>query len=270
MRKVIWILFLVTLSAQVNALVTFNAVDNSNATVTISYTTDGDEPCAIALRISCSDTLQITGGSGTDVAYNCFIDYAYSNDPYALGDGDPFANPDGPGAATLPASEISICMGVLDESGNHVGVTGSELESNLSGGGQLILPWWPDPDCMAETNPDYATWDSLGKPCCWCCQYQCNGDADCNQQFGILQVYSNDLACLISGYGKPVLPDGCAVCADFDHQMQFGVLRVYSDDLAVLVINYGQPTVLPCSTGLPNSDFNFWTDEECDPYSPFP
>jgi hypothetical protein len=297
-KKIVALVLILTMSAaNTMALVIFDAVNNGDGTVTISYTTDGHQPSAIALRILCSDTLLITGGSGTDAAFNCFPDYAYSNDPYVLGDGDPFADPAGPGAATLPVAEVSICMGVLDETGNQaagpttatiivLATTGSgdmtiaadtlrgpgsgvvstegELESNLSGGG-TIWPRWPIPDCMAETNPDYDTWISVGMPDCWCCEYQCRGDADCLIQFGILRIYSDDLDCLVGGYGQPILPPG-GICCDFDHKMQFGVLRIYTDDLAVLVANYGKSTVVPCSgpgsgndeDPLPNSEFNFW------------
>jgi hypothetical protein len=113
-------------------------------------------------------------------------------------------------------------------------------------------------ECMKPTHPDYATWLSVGKPDCWCYEYNCRGDADGCLQFGVLHVYTIDKDIMVTGYGQPVLPPG-AICADFARDIQFGVLRVYTNDLAVLVSWYGQPVVTPC----PSTDMNFWLTPYC-------
>ena len=61
------------------------------------------------------------------------------------------------------------------------------------------------------------------------------------------------------------------ICADFDHLVQFGVIPVYTEDLAIFLMWYGQMDIPPCSgpgsgndeDPLPNSEFNFWMNAEC-------
>jgi len=35
-------------------------------------------------------------------------------------------------------------------------------------------------DCLPSDHIDYPMWVAVGKPDCWCCAYQCMGDADCD------------------------------------------------------------------------------------------
>ena len=99
------------------AVVEFDAVDNGDGTVTISYTTtEGELPRGIALNL-------LTDGPTLDSAvswdcFNVFLDYAFDNsEGYAVGDGDPIADPAGPGVGTPGGTEIAVCMGYLDEDG---------------------------------------------------------------------------------------------------------------------------------------------------------
>jgi len=167
MKKLIF-LCVALLVAPAMAVVEFSFDDNGDNTMTISYNcVDVDSPRGIALH------LQVTSGDGMITGYemgsasdkmNCFIDYAYSTDPYNLGEGHPLADPAGPGAldASGGVTEVSICMGALDQTeqqlpgdpagvvatltytgsglltisadtlrGPDSGVVGSELASNL-------------------------------------------------------------------------------------------------------------------------------------------
>jgi hypothetical protein len=74
----------------------------------------------IALKVSVIDEeakiIEVVADSlSTD--YECYIDYAYSNPSgYDIGVGHPMAKTTGPGEATLPAYEASVCMGRLESS----------------------------------------------------------------------------------------------------------------------------------------------------------
>ena len=181
MKKLMLLLVVAIMVTPVMADVEFSGVFTAPDTVTISYNCTGDpveEPRGLALKLTCTGDVVILGGAGTDVAYNCFLDYAYSNDPYALEDGHPFADPDNPGAVDVSSgvTEVSVCMGALDEDGDETkgepgpsaavvivlvvdpgagggtievrpdtlrgpdsGVVGSELASNISEAAPLII-----------------------------------------------------------------------------------------------------------------------------------
>lgn len=108
-------------------------------------------------------------------------------------------------------------------------------------------------ECMKTSHPDYDVWESaeIGKPACWCYEYQCEGDADGLAQFGFW-VLSDDLNILAGAYGQALSAGDPGLCADFDHAAQFG-FRVLSDDLNILAGNYGQ-TVSSCEP----THFNFY------------
>jgi hypothetical protein len=224
-------------------------------------------------------------GSADD-KMNCFIDYAYSNDPYAIGDGHPIADPVGPGALDPSAgvTEISICMGVLDETENQLpgdpegvvamltysgggtltiyadtlrgpdsGVVGSrgELSSNLP-----IWVWPSLPECMKNTHPDYTTWDMFGKPDCWCYAAQCNGDVDGRTELnGTVNVFMNDLDVFVPVFGT-WQTDEPGICADFDRQYELGgTVNIFMNDLNIFVTNFG--TLQPdCD----DTHINFWIE----------
>jgi hypothetical protein len=216
MKKLIF-LCVALLVAPAMADVEFDGTNNGS-TITITYECVDmvETPRGMALLLTCDEGMTITGmtADSVDPAYNCFLDWAYSNDPYDLGDGDPFADPAGPGVGTLPAAEISICMGVLDEDGNQAagpvaaqvieltvdgsadltvsadtlrgpdsGVVGSALASNLP----IVIPGGDI--CLTEVTAIfpaghpragqsyYQEWLDVGSPQCWCYARQCWGDA---------------------------------------------------------------------------------------------
>ena len=282
MKKLIMLLVVAAMVTPAMAVVEFDG-DRVGDTITIEYNcTEGEEPRGMALLLTCSDTLLITGGTGIDVAYNCFLDYAYSNDPYALGDGDPFADPAGPGAVDVSSgvAEVSICMGVLDETGNQgagpgvatvielsvtgtgtltvaadtlrgpdSGVVGSELASNLP----IDIGGTP-PICMMDTHPDYAAWVTYGMPNCWCYRAQCNGDVDgATELGGTVNVFMGDLNIFVPSFGSMQTAEP-GVCADLDHGTELGgTVNVFMNDLNIFVPAFGslQPD---CDA----THINFW------------
>lgn len=282
MKKLVFLCVALLVSPAL-AVVEFAGTNNGDGTITISYNcTEGEEPRGMALLLTCASGMEITGMTtdSVDEAYNCFIDYAYSNDPYAVGDGDPFADPTGPGVGTLPAPEISICMGVLDETGNQgagpgvaqvieltvsgaadltvaadtlrgpdSGVVGSELASNLP----IVIPGIID-DCMKTSNPGFTAWESYGKPDCWCYAAQCNGDIDGLPELGgTVNVFMNDLNVFVPNFGSLQTTEP-GVCADLDHMTELGgTVNIFMNDLNIFVPNFGslQPD---CDM----THYNFW------------
>jgi hypothetical protein len=107
-----------------------------------------------------------------------------------------------------------------------------------------------DGDCLAEDHPEYAQWNNLGRPWCWCYPRQCHADADGlwggNSKSGWYDVGPADLNVLISawmvkeppfGPGIASIPSG--ICADFNHDVggssKSGYFRVGPADLNVLM-----------------------------------
>lgn len=293
MKKLALVLVL-AMSVPAMAALTFTAEDIGDGQLKISYTGEaGDAPRGIALRLTITGdgTIAPDAAVAVDAAYNTYIDYAASNPAnFAVGDGHPLAKVGEAGALEVPGAEVSVSMGVLDEDGNQdagpenadpliilqlagtgtvnveicadtlrgpdSGVVGSVLESNLQDGcinADVVIPGAET--CMKDTNPDFDTWDGLGRPDCWCYAKQCKGDADgLSQVNDLLAVFTDDLAIFVSAYAQPTLPEG-GVCADFDHQAQVNdLLRVFTDDLAIFVGSYGSPGVTDCD----DSGFNFW------------
>lgn len=84
-----------------------------------------------------------------------------------------------------------------------------------------------DLPCFSEGDPDYDMWVSVGKPFCWCCEYQCLGDADCDfegkDQDGKRKwVTLPDLQTFGDCWQKvddQDFPPYC-ICADFDHDFE--------------------------------------------------
>ncbi|MHC4362240.1 MAG: hypothetical protein ACYSTZ_05390, partial [Planctomycetota bacterium] len=101
--------------------------------------------------------------------------------------------------------------------------------------------------CFPCEHPEYDEWVALGKPECSCCCRFCYGDADCLAETkGNFWVYVNDLAILLSGWGKPYPDVGSDICADFDLLAETkGNFRVYVNDLTILLEHWGTPDV-PC------------------------
>ncbi len=295
------ITFVATDNTDGTCTVTFTATDPCIPPVAmgLNVKVNGDsDPCHL-----------ITAVDGMNSFFEIYMDYAY-DDPcsYTYGAGNPVADPCAAGSASLPSYNFCISMGGLggetdpDEkpaptsgtafvltAGNLTDpcdpVTGTISLNALRGGvigtdtepmtTNLTIPFTisyvPETECMAATNPDYATWVAEGSPSCWCYERQCNGDAKGDTQFGLWPVYSNDLTVFVSAFAQTVLPPG-GICADFCRDKAFGLWRVYSTDLAVFVANFAQTVVAPCSgpgcdigcgaacdsAALPNTHYNFW------------
>jgi hypothetical protein len=164
-----------------------------------------------------------------------------------------------PGHFTVEITENAVRGGLVLEDGGNADLisTGCEV-------------YCEEPNtCMAETNPDFQTWDDWGRPDCWCYPRQCRADSDGTKQL-IFWVYTNDLAGIKAAYGKgdailAGIPNG--ICSDYDHAKQL-IFRVYTNDLTIIKTYYGKGEALvPVCSGpgsgndenpLPNSEYNFW------------
>ncbi len=88
----------------------------------------------------------------------------------------------------------------------------------------------PQEECFPSTHPDYANWVTVGKPDCWCCPTQCNGDTNCD---GV--VDDGDLLPIQPLIGV-VYPDpSYNPCFDLDHN-----LRINLADLNIMNDWYNQ------------------------------
>jgi hypothetical protein len=213
MKKYICLIMVICLTASFAQAqdVTFS-LSGSGALV-IDYTST-TPPRGIALKCTVlgGDLVSIDTGAVTqDPCFNTNIDYAYTEytggGTYNIGDGHPIADPCGPGvlAPTTDIDQFSICLGVLDQSGNQKpgpsattlvtvpltsaassvtilveedglrgGVAGSQLSTNLPQ--QVVIPLGPT-DCLVAGQvrngvtinaAHIAAWNAQGKPSCWC------------------------------------------------------------------------------------------------------
>ena len=276
MKKLMLTLAIIVIAAPAMAAISFTAVDNGDGSITISYTTtDGDLPRGIALALSTDNTAQIDSAAAVDVAFNCNMDYLYSNPTAILGEGHPLALTGAAGEAVGPLDTASLSMGVLDEAGGQAagpatadlatvviadngeasvtvtiaadtlrgpasGVVGSEIASNLP---IDVAVSFGEPECFPAAHPDYTEWLSVGSPESWCNPFQCKGDAN-NDTFGFkdLRVDATDLTTLLNGWkqvysGDPLVDTW--ISADFAHDaFGFKNLRVDATDLTILLANW--------------------------------
>lgn len=294
-KSIVLVLMVLLMAVPAMATVNFTAVDAGSGQLKISYASDaGELPRGIALKITLTGSNgKITGTADVvskDAAYNTNIDYAYSNPVgYVVGLGHPLANPLAAGVVTFPASTFSVCMGVLDETGNQLpgpgssanlitiqlhgdsggsvcavvdvdstrgGVVGSQLTTNLPLGSVCVaIP--VAQECMMATHPAYTNWSTYaGKADCWCYQKQCRADADGmnGPGAGPFPVSQDDLVILAAQINK-LTPPG--FCADFDHKKGPGAgpFPVSQDDLTILA---GWINKLPGPTVCDGTYINFW------------
>jgi len=132
MKKLVCLLAVLALTAPVfgtGALTITGSFDNTAKQAIIGYT--GNDPLGIALVADAGTVAQFTGyvASSADSFFDVFIDYAFSNPPYTLGTGNPLANPNAAGVATLPAAKVSLCLGHLQAA--HAGTTGQLAKINV-------------------------------------------------------------------------------------------------------------------------------------------
>jgi hypothetical protein len=119
-------------------------------------------------------------------------------------------------------------------------------------------------ECLKPTAPEYADWVTNGKPSCWCCKRQCNGDIDC-ATYGPFSVQIFDLNIFKTAFNKvdALMPPG-GICADLDHT-KIGPFRVGILDLNIFKLYFNKPIVPCCDLDgdcvLTAADkYNFWTD----------
>ena len=98
-------------------------VDNEDFTGTILYTADAGEVIrGLAIIVEAGGAIDAV--TNVNPQFNVFVVFDMSGGGgYNIGDGHPVADPDGPGAIDLPASRISLSMGVLDMSGGQAGAS---------------------------------------------------------------------------------------------------------------------------------------------------
>lgn len=280
MKKTLAMLLVLALVAPAMA-VTFTASDAGNGVLKIDYTlASGEALRGLALKLTrtSGDAVVAAGTDVTVAPFNTFIDFAFSNAGYQIGQGHPVANPAAAGVATLPASTFSISVGYLDQGGNQAGITtnGSitvkltgtanscfDIEMDTLRGGvvgdNVVAPaagWKINQcvvfvtDCFDKNSVKYSEWVSVGKPDCWCIEKnprQCKGDADgLSQGKQNYWVSTNDLNVLLAAWNKTYAQiqgqkfgTVDLICADFDHAAQGKQLyRVSTNDLNILLANW--------------------------------
>jgi hypothetical protein len=298
MKRMMAILVLVV-AVPAMAVVNFTATDAGSGKLTIAYTTtDGDLPRGVAIRVGLSDgaVVDTTAAVVVDPAFNAFIDWAYSNPlNYQVGNGNPLALATAAGALTADASDFSISMGVLDQTGAQKagpasatlitiqlkkgtadqttvtltgdtlrgpasGVVGSVLTSNLP---QTVVVKFVS-DCIKSTASFYADWVAWGKPACWCFERQCRGDIN-GKNDGVAVKYwvsGTDLTLFKAAYAKSdadlKLVSG-GICSDLNHKAD-GVAvkyRASGTDLGIFKLYYAKAVgSVPVCDLAPN--YNFW------------
>ena len=206
MKNVIIMLAVIAMAAPLYAADPCDVVltgDGSTGSLVLSYTTNnGALPRGIGLKC------EVLGGAVVDVdsdavvadpCFNTFIDYAFM-DPcnFTIGAGHPIADPCFAGVLD-PCTGVdvfSICMGVLDMTGNQnagpatsaslisipltsaaASVTIRISEDTLRGGvvGSALTTNLPidvvvsfSTDCFQGTPEQVAAWTAWGKPANWC------------------------------------------------------------------------------------------------------
>ena len=254
MKNVIIMLAVIAMAAPLFAQdVIFTEGDCSGGNLVLNYTTNnGALPRGIGLKCEVlnGDTVDVdAAGTTADAAFNTNIDYAFSKylaaEIYAIGDGHPIADPCGPGVLD-PATGVdvfSICMGVLDQSGNQGagpaaaaplvsipltstagsvtiriseddlrgGVVGSALTTNLPIEVDVTFDCFYagmlDSQGHVGTAAEVAQWVTWGKPDCWCYDCFASGDID-----GDCFIGTGDLFTMLSGANFVQ-----TACADLDY-----------------------------------------------------
>ena len=139
MKKVICLLAVLFMTAPVLAQteVWISGEDMGGGQLKLSYYVVGEDALrGIALNISCAGGATIDSGADAMVPggseMNTFLDYIYDNpDGYDVGMGNPLAKVDGPGQPTGPAPDFSVCLGMLDQSGNQGGAAAGSQGSPI-------------------------------------------------------------------------------------------------------------------------------------------
>lgn len=276
MKKILATLLVLACVAPAMAVVDLGIVnDGGNAKVTIN--TNGDVVRGVALLVTCTNGASLVDLTYTaNAAFNTFIDYAYANSGYAIGDGHPYALDGSAGPAAGGETTFVVSMGVLDQLGGQAGFNGAGdlitintgagdvciALDTLRGGivGDVALTVNIDPACAtidsgSPWTGDAASqleWESVGSPEGWLSSVnarQCHGDAD-----GLASGKNNwwvstpDLNVLVAAWNKPygdiagqTFNGVPLINADFDH-LPSGkqAWRVSTPDLNILVAHWNQ------------------------------
>ena len=143
------------------------------------------------------------------------------------------------------------CVVSLSEDTDRGGVVLEDTAKSFSGTPQGCIVYYDD--CLPPEHADWAEYDSVGRPDCWCYYSQCYGDADGLLGGGLkvggyYHVGNPDLTILGGGWKKKYMvttEPNCVnyTCADFDHTAGGGVkvggyYRVGNPDLTILGANW--------------------------------
>lgn len=147
MRKFVCLFAVLALAAPVFAanVVTLSVTDADNGQVLITYDSTGsdDVPVGMGIKISMTNgaTVNSTGDIlETNAEFNTNIDFIVdmaepnTYDPTAPV-GDPLADPDAAGRATLPASVVSVSAGRLTDPPTGAAVAGTVIKLQLNDNG---------------------------------------------------------------------------------------------------------------------------------------
>jgi hypothetical protein len=277
MRKIVLALVVLLLTVPAMAgveVVKCAQVSEDSYEVAVTYdVNDGNEIRAFGIEISVDNGASISSIDVNDADYYIFpgsIDIneagdvndwgsaiaAQTSNSFILEMGSLYAAED-PCHTTAPPASGQLCSFMVSGDCNVAiandaargGVVLADTTKSFEGdliGCQVTLS-----DCY--TGPDYTEWVNVGKPDSWCYPSQCYGDADGLAESvgrGSAQVYDNDVAILVVGYGDTAYSGDPAIdpwiAADFDHAAESvgrASARVYDNDVAILVNYYGESSV---------------------------
>lgn len=287
MKKILASLLVLALCAPAMAA-TVEVIDDADGTGSIVVTAEGADPIVgLGLDIVVTGA-NVTAVTISPATFNIYPDAAYTLETttpgsYTYGAGSPVALIAGPGKDDLPLASFCISAGMLNGSGtpgaDGAAVVTIDVETDLASGsctvavtenaarGGIVLTTGAGEDITSQTGDTitngtpaeciksgtalYTTWDSVGKPDCWCYAKQCRGDGDGAVQ-GPFWVGLDDLTGFLAAYNQFVLPAG-GICYDNDRAIQ-GPFRVSLDDLTIFLTYYNQFVVPDCDM----TDYNFW------------
>lgn len=292
MKKTIFVLLVLLLAGPVMAAnVVITVVDEGNGIASLKYTSDANVR-AFALLVDVNganivDVNQYFEGdcNATSKGFGIFMDTLNGIDINDAGVVQEWGSPVADACALGPAGhgigtdKVVLGMGALYEDGNQPSRTnvtlckfkvdgmcsvcvteeetyrggvvledGNGTSPNLTGACGIWLN-----ECLPSGHDDYGQWAQVGRPPCWCSEFQCKGDADGlfdgKDQYGKRQwVVLEDLQTLTAGWQKFDGANGEVgswICADFDHAFdgkdQNGKRQwVVLEDLQILTAGWQQ------------------------------
>jgi hypothetical protein len=148
------------------------------------------------------------------------------------------ANVDSSGEITLN----QLRGGIVDTEGEYMQIAEGILP--LAFEITVIPPCFPDTPDYADQYAQYMLYRAEGiDPNCWCGPphddgYQCDGDANNDENYFEWRVYSSDVARLADSWKALITDENIDPCADFAHDENYFGWRVYTTDLGILVDNW--------------------------------